>query len=106
MSGPGPSAAMRPVTVWNRTHGSGLACDWWHNAERDVDLMLDMGHSVQLRLSALDETTQTRTPHPSARRYTEIIQAKATTWRMVEDYDPESLVANFPKRDESRRPHD
>jgi beta-glucosidase len=39
----------RPEAIW---HGdrSGLACDWWRNAERDFDLMAEMGHSTH-RLS-------------------------------------------------------
>jgi len=39
----------RPGTIW---HGdrSGLACDWWHNAEVDFDLMAGMGHNTH-RLS-------------------------------------------------------
>ncbi len=34
----------RPGAIW---HGdrSGLACDWWRNAERDFDLMAAMGHN-------------------------------------------------------------
>ena len=34
----------RPGAIW---HGdrSGLACDWWQNAERDFDLMAEMGHT-------------------------------------------------------------
>lgn len=39
----------RPNAIW---HGdrSGLACDWWHSAERDFDLMAEMGHNTH-RLS-------------------------------------------------------
>ena len=39
----------KPGTVW---HGdrSGLACDWWRNAEADFDRMADMGHNAH-RLS-------------------------------------------------------
>ncbi len=39
----------RPGAIW---HGdrSGLACDWWRNAERDFDLMAEMGHNTH-RLS-------------------------------------------------------
>ena len=34
----------QPGAIW---HGdrSGLACDWWQNAERDFDLMAEMGHT-------------------------------------------------------------
>ncbi|MGD8464087.1 MAG: glycoside hydrolase family 1 protein [Anaerolineae bacterium] len=34
----------RPGAIW---HGdrSGLACDWWRNAEQDFDLMAQMGHN-------------------------------------------------------------
>jgi len=39
----------RPGAIW---HGdrSGLACDWWRNAEADFDLMAAMGHNTH-RLS-------------------------------------------------------
>ena len=39
----------RPGAIW---HGdrSGLACDWWANAERDFDLIAQMGHTTH-RLS-------------------------------------------------------
>jgi beta-glucosidase len=39
----------RPGAIW---HGqrSGQACDWWANAERDLDLMAEMGHNTH-RLS-------------------------------------------------------
>jgi len=39
----------RPGAIW---HGdrSGLACDWWRNAEADFDLMANMGHNTH-RLS-------------------------------------------------------
>ncbi len=39
----------QPGAIW---HGdrSGLACDWWRNAERDFDLMAGMGHNAH-RLS-------------------------------------------------------
>jgi beta-glucosidase len=39
----------QPGAIW---HGdrSGLACDWWRNAERDFDLMAGMGHNTH-RLS-------------------------------------------------------
>jgi beta-glucosidase len=33
-----------------QNHRSGLACDWWHNAERDFDLAAGMGHNTH-RLS-------------------------------------------------------
>lgn len=43
------SFEQRPGAIW---HGdrSGRACDWWHNAERDFDLMATMGHNTH-RLS-------------------------------------------------------
>jgi len=39
----------QPGAIW---HGdrSGIACDWWRSAERDFDLMADMGHNTH-RLS-------------------------------------------------------
>jgi beta-glucosidase len=39
----------RPKAIWHNDR-SGLACDWWRNAERDFDLMAEMGHSTH-RLS-------------------------------------------------------
>ncbi len=39
----------RPGKIWHNDR-SGLACDWWRNAERDFDLMAEMGHSTH-RLS-------------------------------------------------------
>lgn len=39
----------QPGAVWNGDR-SGLACDWWRNAERDFDLMAALGHSTH-RLS-------------------------------------------------------
>jgi beta-glucosidase len=34
----------RPGAIWHNDR-SGLACDWWRNAERDFDLMAEMGHN-------------------------------------------------------------
>ena len=39
----------QPGAIWHE-HRSGLACDWWRNAERDFDLMAEMGHNTH-RLS-------------------------------------------------------
>jgi beta-glucosidase len=39
----------QPGAIWNDDR-SGLACDWWQNAERDFDLMAEMGHNTH-RLS-------------------------------------------------------
>jgi beta-glucosidase len=39
----------RPGAIWHDDR-SGLACDWWCNAERDFDLMAEMGHNTH-RLS-------------------------------------------------------
>ncbi|MFN2218203.1 MAG: family 1 glycosylhydrolase, partial [Anaerolineae bacterium] len=39
----------QPVAIWHSDR-SGLACDWWRNAEQDFDLMADMGHNTH-RLS-------------------------------------------------------
>jgi beta-glucosidase len=38
-----------PGAIWKGDR-SGLACDWWRNAEDDFDLMADMGHTTH-RLS-------------------------------------------------------
>lgn len=34
----------QPGAIWHNDR-SGLACDWWQNAERDFDLMAQMGHN-------------------------------------------------------------
>jgi beta-glucosidase len=34
----------RPGAIW-RGDRSGKACDWWENAEQDLDLMAEMGHN-------------------------------------------------------------
>jgi beta-glucosidase len=39
----------QPDAIWSGDR-SGLACDWWANAERDFDLMAQMGHNAH-RLS-------------------------------------------------------
>jgi beta-glucosidase len=39
----------QPGAIWHNDR-SGLACDWWRNAERDFDLMAEMGHNTH-RLS-------------------------------------------------------
>ncbi len=39
----------RPGAIWHDDR-SGLACDWWRNAERDFDLMAELGHNTH-RLS-------------------------------------------------------
>ncbi len=39
----------RPDAIWHDDR-SGQACDWWRNAERDFDLMAEMGHNTH-RLS-------------------------------------------------------
>ena len=39
----------RPGAIWHDQR-SRLACDWWRNAERDFDLMAEMGHNTH-RLS-------------------------------------------------------
>jgi beta-glucosidase len=39
----------QPGAIWHDDR-SGLACDWWSNAERDFDLMAEMGHNTH-RLS-------------------------------------------------------
>jgi beta-glucosidase len=49
------------------------------------------GWALRFGLVALDEKTQVRTPRPSARLYTEIIQANAITPEMVRAYAPEVL---------------
>jgi beta-glucosidase len=54
------------------------------------------GWGLRFGLVALDERTQTRTPRPSARLYSEIIGANAITREMVDAYAPESLADVFP----------
>ena len=55
------------------------------------------GWALRFGLVALDEHTQVRTPRPSARLYTEIIEANAITHKMVETYAPEAVAAVFPR---------
>ncbi len=51
------------------------------------------GWALRFGLVALDETTQARTPRPSAGLYSQIIRANAITREMVEAYAPELLGA-------------
>jgi hypothetical protein len=46
----------RPGAIWHDDR-SGLACDWWRNAERDFDLMAEMGHNSHRTIKRL--ATQT-----------------------------------------------
>jgi beta-glucosidase len=39
----------QPGAIWHNDR-SGIACDWWQNAEQDFDLMAEMGHNTH-RLS-------------------------------------------------------
>jgi beta-glucosidase len=50
------------------------------------------GWSLRFGLVALDEHTQVRTPRPSARLYTDIIQQNAITRQMVAKYAPEAMA--------------
>jgi beta-glucosidase len=54
------------------------------------------GWGLRFGLVALDETTQARTPRPSARLYSDIIRANAITRQMVEAFAPEVLADIFP----------
>jgi len=55
---------------------SGLACDWWHHAERDFDLMVGL-HQNALRLSvewARLEPQEGRWDHAAEERYIEMLR--------------------------------
>jgi len=54
------------------------------------------GWRARFGLVALDETTQARSPRPSARLYSDIIRANAITRPVVETYAPEVLADLFP----------
>ncbi len=69
------SFEQQPGAIW---HGdrSGIACDWWRNAERDFDLMAEMGHNTH-RLSVEWSRIEPEEGafDPSAmRRYREMLQ--------------------------------
>jgi beta-glucosidase len=64
----------RPGAIW---HGdrSGLACDWWQNAERDFDLMAEMGHNthrLSVEWSRIEPRPGVFDPHAIA-RYREML---------------------------------
>jgi beta-glucosidase len=65
----------QPGAIW---HGdrSGLACDWWRNAEQDFDLMAEMGHTThRLSVEWSRIEPEERTFDPSAiHRYREMLQ--------------------------------
>jgi beta-glucosidase len=64
----------RPGAIWHNDR-SGLACDWWRNAERDFDLMADMGHSTH-RLSvewSRIEPEEGMFSHEAIARYREML---------------------------------
>jgi beta-glucosidase len=68
------SYEQQPGAIW---HGdrSGLACDWWRDAEQDFDLMAEMGHNTH-RLSVEWSRIEAEegTFDPSAvRRYREML---------------------------------
>jgi beta-glucosidase len=56
------------------------------------------GWALRFGLVALDETSQKRTPRPSARLFTEIIRANAITPAMVQAYAPEVFEDIFAAR--------
>jgi beta-glucosidase len=56
---------------------SGLACDWWNNAERDIDLMAEMGtnaHRLSIEWSRVEPQPSVFDPD-ALNRYREIIRA-------------------------------
>ncbi len=54
------------------------------------------GYSMRFGLVALDSVTQTRTPRPSARLYSEIARANALTPAMLHAFGPDVVRAAFP----------
>ena len=54
------------------------------------------GWALRFGLVALDETTQERTPRPSARLYTDIIEANAILPQMARSYAPEVMHEIWP----------
>ncbi|MGD8585921.1 MAG: glycoside hydrolase family 1 protein [Chloroflexota bacterium] len=70
--------------AWEREDGhildggrSGLACNWWENAERDIDLMVEMGtnaHRLSIEWSRVEPEPSVFDPE-ALNRYREIIQA-------------------------------
>lgn len=106
--------------VWEHTpgailegHTSGLACDWWRNAEQDLDLAAEMGtnaHRMSVDWSRI-EPTPGHFDDDALGRYREILQAMRARglepmvtlhhfvnplW-LVEmgDFSQESIVARF-----------
>lgn len=70
------SFEQRPDAIW---HGdrSGLACDWWHHAERDFALMASMGHNthrLSLEWSRIEPSEGTFDP-AAINRYREMLTA-------------------------------
>ncbi|HEY3230751.1 MAG TPA: family 1 glycosylhydrolase, partial [Roseiflexaceae bacterium] len=66
----------RPGAIRNGDR-SGLACDWWHHAERDFDLMVDLHQNaarISIEWSRL-EPTEGRWDEAAERRYLEMLQA-------------------------------
>jgi beta-glucosidase len=66
----------RPGAIW---HGdrSGTACDWWRNAEEDIDLMAQMGHTthrLSIEWSRIEPQEGTFDP-AAVVRYREILTA-------------------------------
>jgi beta-glucosidase len=64
----------RPGAIW---HGDrcGLACDWWRNAERDFDLMAEMGlnaHRLSLEWSRIEPEKGTF-DHEAIARYRQML---------------------------------
>jgi beta-glucosidase len=64
----------QPEAIWHKDR-CGLACDWWRNAERDFDLMAEMGHSTH-RLSvewSRIEPEEGAFSHEAIARYREML---------------------------------
>ena len=69
------SYEQQPGAIW-RGDRSGLACDWWRDAERDFDLMADMGHNthrLSVEWSRIEPEEGTFDPG-AVRRYREMLQ--------------------------------
>ena len=73
------SFEQQPGAIW---HGdrSGQACDWWRDAEKDFDLMAEMGHNTH-RLSvewSRIEPEEGQFDQSAVRRYREMLEALRT----------------------------
>ena len=68
------SYEQQPGAIWHSDR-SGLACDWWRDAEQDFDLMAEMGHNthrLSVEWSRIEPEEGTFDPS-AVRRYREML---------------------------------